>query len=198
MFRYCFSNLLQRINLVTVATAITLASLSTAQMSYSEDNTKKTPQIYKWIDQNGISHYTTDVERIPKVLRRQLKRGGSPPEGSEETEETKIGFNEKMAPRKSGFSQNARLTPSEKGPTESGQTFVDQERINVLDAEISALQETITTDEEALKSLISRSEGKEIDQAEHLATLRELGERLPGSLKLLETLRAERAAISAD
>ena len=90
------------------------------------------------------------------------------------------------------------MTPSEKGPTESGQTFVDQERINVLDAEISALQETITTDEEALKSLISRSEGKEIDQAEHLATLRELGERLPGSLKLLETLRAERAAISAD
>ncbi len=167
-------------------------------MSYAEDIEKITPKIYKWIDQNGISHYTTDVERIPKVLRRQLKRGGSPPEGSEETKETKIGFNEKMASRESGFSQNARLAPSEKGPTESVQTFVDQERINVLDAEISALQEAITTDEEALKSLISRSEGKEIDQAGHLATLRELGDRLPGSLKLLETLRAERAAISAN
>jgi hypothetical protein len=30
------------------------------------------PTIYKWTDVNGVSHYTTDPNRIPKELRRQI------------------------------------------------------------------------------------------------------------------------------
>ena len=29
------------------------------------------PRIYRWVDENGIAHYTTDPERIPKSLRRR-------------------------------------------------------------------------------------------------------------------------------
>jgi len=31
------------------------------------------PKIYKWVDANGIAHYTTDPERIPKALRDRIQ-----------------------------------------------------------------------------------------------------------------------------
>ncbi len=31
------------------------------------------PRIYKWVDSNGIAHYTTDPERIPKALRNRIE-----------------------------------------------------------------------------------------------------------------------------
>lgn len=31
------------------------------------------PRIYKWIDSNGIAHYTTDPARVPKALRRRIE-----------------------------------------------------------------------------------------------------------------------------
>jgi len=39
------------------------------------------PEIYKWVDENGIAHYTTDPERIPSSLRDRIRsiRRGEPP-----------------------------------------------------------------------------------------------------------------------
>ena len=31
------------------------------------------PTIYKWVDENGIAHYTTDKKRIPKNLRNRIR-----------------------------------------------------------------------------------------------------------------------------
>ena len=31
------------------------------------------PRIYKWVDSNGIAHYTTDPDRIPKALRNRIE-----------------------------------------------------------------------------------------------------------------------------
>lgn len=31
------------------------------------------PRIYKWVDSNGIAHYTTDPDRIPKSLRNRIE-----------------------------------------------------------------------------------------------------------------------------
>jgi len=31
------------------------------------------PTLYKWVDQNGVAHYTTDPERIPSNLRHRLR-----------------------------------------------------------------------------------------------------------------------------
>ncbi len=31
------------------------------------------PVIYKWVDANGIAHYTTDPERIPQALRNRIQ-----------------------------------------------------------------------------------------------------------------------------
>jgi hypothetical protein len=37
-----------------------------------------TPTIYKWIDEHGVAHYTTEFERIPKGLRNRAGRLGPP------------------------------------------------------------------------------------------------------------------------
>lgn len=39
------------------------------------------PRIYKWVDANGIAHYTTDRDRIPKALRDRIQsiERSSPP-----------------------------------------------------------------------------------------------------------------------
>lgn len=33
----------------------------------------ESPRVYKWIDSNGIAHYTTDPDRIPKALRKRIE-----------------------------------------------------------------------------------------------------------------------------
>jgi len=34
---------------------------------------EETPTLYKWVDQNGVAHYTTDPERIPSNLRHRIR-----------------------------------------------------------------------------------------------------------------------------
>ncbi|MDJ0787887.1 MAG: hypothetical protein QNK05_13840 [Myxococcota bacterium] len=45
----------------------------------SEDGVRETPRIYKWIDENGIAHYTTDRSRIPAGLQERFDQLGSAP-----------------------------------------------------------------------------------------------------------------------
>jgi len=40
----------------------------------------ETPKIYKWVDSNGIAHYTTDPDRIPKALRNRIQSTRPAPE----------------------------------------------------------------------------------------------------------------------
>jgi hypothetical protein len=37
-----------------------------------------TPKIYKWVDEHGVAHYTTDFDRIPDYLRDRVKELGPP------------------------------------------------------------------------------------------------------------------------
>ncbi len=37
-----------------------------------------TPKIYKWVDEHGVAHYTTDFDRIPDDLRDRVKKLGPP------------------------------------------------------------------------------------------------------------------------
>lgn len=184
---------------MTAATTMVFGSPGIAEKGHAEDiQVKNPPKIYKWIDQNGISHYTTDIARIPKVLRHQLKNGGFPKEPTKDTEETKAGLSKKMRIGERGFSQNARLKTPKEDSSDSGKVYVDQERITALDTEILALEESITSDEEVLKSLVSREKGDNLNDPEQVSILRELGDRLPQALKQIEALRAERGAINAE
>ncbi|RIK91062.1 MAG: hypothetical protein DCC71_25285 [Proteobacteria bacterium] len=48
------------------ATVLLLGALATAHAEQ--------PTIYKWIDENGVAHYTTDRDRIPKAIRDRVER----------------------------------------------------------------------------------------------------------------------------
>ena len=59
------------------AIALSLAPFTTlARAAESEDAPATTPVIYKWIDENGIAHYTTDRERIPSAIRDRVESRG--------------------------------------------------------------------------------------------------------------------------
>jgi len=59
------------------AIALSLAPFTTlARAAESEDASATTPVIYKWIDENGIAHYTTDRERIPSAIRDRVESRG--------------------------------------------------------------------------------------------------------------------------
>ena len=51
--------------------ALALAASGLPGLAAAEDEPAP-PRIYRWVDENGIAHYTTDVERIPKSLRRRF------------------------------------------------------------------------------------------------------------------------------
>jgi len=36
------------------------------------------PTIYKWVDENGVAHYTTDKGRIPSAIRERVERSAKP------------------------------------------------------------------------------------------------------------------------
>lgn len=44
-------------------------------------------QVYKWVDENGVTHYTTDPETIPSDLRGRWKRVEGSARGGEEAPE---------------------------------------------------------------------------------------------------------------
>jgi hypothetical protein len=67
--------------------ALTLAAVCGialgAQAAVAEDApAAAAPTIYKWVDTNGIAHYTTELGRVPRSVRgsvRALGNGGGPP-----------------------------------------------------------------------------------------------------------------------
>jgi hypothetical protein len=52
--------------------ALLLAALCAAPTAALAEEPAQQPRIYRWVDANGVAHYTTDEERIPPSLRRRF------------------------------------------------------------------------------------------------------------------------------
>jgi hypothetical protein len=53
--------------------ALLAASFASAALpARADDANPAPPKIYRWIDENGIAHYTTDPSRIPGALRSKI------------------------------------------------------------------------------------------------------------------------------
>lgn len=52
--------------------ALALAALALAAPGAAEEESAR-PRIYKWVDENGIAHYTTDRSKIPSNLRGRIR-----------------------------------------------------------------------------------------------------------------------------
>jgi hypothetical protein len=51
---------------------LALAVLASAPAGVAEEEAAR-PRIYKWVDENGIAHYTTDRSKIPSNLRGRIR-----------------------------------------------------------------------------------------------------------------------------
>ena len=123
-------------------------------------------KVYKWVDENGVTHYTLERQEIPPQLRQRLRSiapGALPPPGP-------------PAPGTPGSSLPSTQTHTAVPGPDHGH-------------EILSLEEQIAADRETLKDLISRQRDA-IDFAQDPA-VREIAERLPRLQAQLEQLRRE-------
>ena len=151
------------------------------------------PRIYRWVDAEGITHYTTHPDRIPAALRGRLRRPDPQPE-------------RRVPPSTDVWAERDRPPDGEEpdGAAEFDGAADDfgvedparEARIQEIDAQIEVLLGHIASDEETLKQ---RVVGVGADPLTTGADeeLRTIAARLPGLLAELRGLRDERATLEA-
>ena len=200
------------------AIALSLAPFTTlARAAESEDASATTPVIYKWIDENGIAHYTTDRERIPSAIRDRVESRGevaakSPEAAAQAVHEDLM----RDAVRK----QAATGTPTAPIPAPSaGATAAsevpapnpnaapvapapvapvapeEQAQLDELDQKIDAVQGQIAQREETLAALISTPDEQRTTPLVDDPQFREISQTLPKLQADLQTLRERRNKI---
>lgn len=63
---------MQRLRVLGTAACLCLLGLAFAPRSARAEDSP-TATIYKWVDENGIAHYTTNKDRIPRNLRNRIR-----------------------------------------------------------------------------------------------------------------------------
>jgi hypothetical protein len=58
---------------------LTTTTMSIAFCAIAAGVQAESPTIYKWVDENGIAHYTTDRERIPSAIRDRVESVAAKP-----------------------------------------------------------------------------------------------------------------------
>jgi hypothetical protein len=209
------------------APAIWIAAAGAAEPDESEtaDDESPAPTIYKWIDENGVAHYTTDLKKVPREVRNLVGKLGPPAAAMRRTPvapsapvspappPTVYHEGEQWAVRDRSF-ERPRDAWDEGDPYGSlpvpepgeGEVFVSEaeqeqrkQRLEDLDEQIASLQTDIAASEEALKALLVvpvEEGGGPLAMADD-PTFREVADRLPKLLTDLRTLEDERAQLRA-
>lgn len=148
------------------------------------------PVIYKWVDENGIAHYTTDPDRIPGSLRgrlRELERKREPQALPGEAPSGETWALRDLAPE-----APPPPSPVEAGPPEAGPQELALPEDPGLATRIQALEQEIARDEERLQALISDPE-RAGDALADDPEFREVARRLPRRQADLRALREQQA-----
>lgn len=122
-------------------------------------------QVYKWVDENGVTHYTLERQEIPPQLRQRLRPiapGALPPPGPPDP--------------------TTRLS-SVPSTQQASAPRIDHS------AEILSLEEQIAADRETLKDLISQQ--RDTGEFAQDPKVQEIAERLPRLQAQLAELRRE-------
>jgi hypothetical protein len=178
------------------------------------------PTIYKWIDEHGVAHYTTDRDRIPGELRNRVGKLG-PPDAALKRRPVKASAppvrefddGEHWAARDRSFERprdawdegdpygNLPLPVSGEGDVFMSEAEQEErrQRLEDIDDRIASLQTDIAASEEALKALLVipvLEGGGPLAMADD-PTFREVADRLPKLLSDLRALEDERAELQA-
>ena len=159
----------------------------------AEDTAAPPHTLYKWVDTNGIAHYTTDPERIPAEVRglareRSERAGDAAAAGASDAGGADALAADAWAVR------DAAPPPVDAAPREGVDTPAgDALRADAaeLDARIAALEEEIAHDEERIKAWVSDPALDPVTLADD-PQFRELAARLPRLQADLRSLREQK------
>jgi len=196
-----------------------------AEGAEPEEGESAAPTIYKWIDEHGIAHYTTDFERIPEGLRKRAGPLG-PPNAALTRTPVEASAPARRVPSAAGADDGERWAVRDRSfdrprdtwdegdpygntpvpepggddvfASDSGQQE-QRRQLEDLDQRIASLRTDIEANEEALKALISvpaAEGGGSLAMADN-PNFREIADRLPRLLADLRTLEDERAQLEA-
>jgi hypothetical protein len=186
-----------------------IALLVLASPAAAQENAP--PQIYRWVDENGIAHYTTDPDRIPASLRRRHglpaeplrsepldARAPAPPEPSRAAPEA-WAAQEKGEPPPAA--EPAPLRPEATVEWRAGTAAdvaagpVAGDRLSQIELRIAELSASIAADEDALSAWIGDPAAGDPIELGAKPEFREIAQRLPKRIQELEALQRERDAL---
>ena len=174
------------------------------------------PRIYRWVDANGVAHYTTDEERVPPSLRRRFGLPTQPLErkpvdarapGAETPApppaEPSAGV-EAWASEERGAAPAPAAPAAAEGvdgeaalPAVSANASGSGDRLAQLELRIAELSAAIAADEDALSAWIGDPQGGDAVEVGQKPEFREIASRLPKRIQELEALRRERDALES-
>lgn len=197
-----------RLALARSVVSCVLLLVATAAPAQQDSGGSEAPRarVYRWIDENGIAHYTTDPERIPSRLRNAVgvpRPGETPPALGPAPAAPAPGSaapanplaTDRAAGRDAGSPAPSSGTGGDfaEGPA-AGAAASGAQRAG-LDARIAALEAEIAADEEAIQAMISAAEPGPGALAADDPAFREIAQRLPKRLADLRALEQERARL---
>jgi hypothetical protein len=174
-----------------------LALLALAHPALAEEPQPKPTPIYRWVDENGIAHYTTDPDRIPASLRR---RYGIPAQPLRQ---------EKLDARAPAPAEPEAWAAQEKGDLPPASAPAPQpagpdvaagppagDRLSQIELRIAELSASIAADEDALSAWIGDPAAGDPIEVGAKPEFREIAQRLPRRIQELEALQRERDALA--
>jgi hypothetical protein len=186
-----------------------IALLVFASSARAEENAP--PRIYRWVDENGIAHYTTDPDRIPASLRRRyglpaepLRRepldarapAPAPAEGQPEAWAAQEKGEAPVAaqPAPPGASPGGEWREGAPADVAAGPAAAD-DRLAQIELRIAELSASIAADEDALSAWIGDPDAGDPIELGAKPEFREIAQRLPRRIQELEALQRERDAL---
>jgi Domain of unknown function (DUF4124) len=166
------------------------------------------PRIYRWVDENGIAHYTTDPARIPRSLRRRYGLPAEPMK-SERLDARAPRPEAAPAPSPDAWAAQERSeTPTPRPaqewdagtPTDVAampSVGASPDRLAQIELRIAELSAAIAADEDALSGRIAAPATADTIALADEPAFREIALRLPKRLAELEALQRERDTLQS-
>jgi hypothetical protein len=167
------------------------------------------PRIYRWVDDNGIAHYTTDPDRIPASLRRRYGLPAEPlrsapldarapaPEPAAAAPEAWAAQEKGDAPPAPAPEQTPEADAERRGPASADVAAgpAPGDRLSQIELRIAELSASIAADEDALSAWIGDPSAGDPIEVGAKPEFREIAQRLPRRIQELEALQRERDAL---
>jgi hypothetical protein len=167
------------------AGAILLAAILCACAGSYAAADEAPPKIYKWVDRNGIAHYTTDPQRIPQALRRDARAlsrsaAGAGPSAPDDSWAVRDAVPRRGTP------------PADGSPAPLDPALLAE--LAALEEEISSVEAEILRDEERIKTWVSDPAVDPVAIADD-PEFREIAARLPRLQANLQSLQQQKRRI---